>query len=183
MRSKWRKPASFHPHRTGLLLTSPSRVTRRTRRSRTLHRAPRCRATIAQSRRHAQLATLAINDVVTSTLRVRALLRVTGASSFPATPPRRKLLRRDLTLGQARHTAPLRSSTHQTLRTRLTKPTCTIVRRVSQQPPLVFNNYKQPQQYQNTPRPKFGQLRGLQPPNGAPTLNCHGVPPLVSTFS
>ena len=89
-RSKWLKPASSHALRTGLLLTPPSRVTRRTRRSRTPHRAPRRRATIAQSRRHAQLATPATHEVVMSTLRARTLHGATGAPPIWATPPRRQ---------------------------------------------------------------------------------------------
>ena len=48
-RSIWRKPASFHAPRTDLCYTPPSLVTRRARRMRTPHRAPRRQTTIAQS--------------------------------------------------------------------------------------------------------------------------------------
>ena len=76
-RSKWRKSACFRAPRIGLLLTPPSRLTRRMRRLRTLHRAPRCRAIIALSRRQAQLATPKTH-VFISTLQFHALYRATG---------------------------------------------------------------------------------------------------------
>ena len=60
-------------------------MTRRARRWRTPHRAPRRQATIAQSRSHAQLATPATHDVVISTPPVRALNRAIGAPPIPAT--------------------------------------------------------------------------------------------------
>ena len=107
---KWRKPASFHAPRPDLLLTPPSQVTRRTRRSRSPHRAPRRRAILAQSRRHSQLATPATHDVVISTFRVCALHRATGVPPIPPTRPRHKRLRKILIFGQAGRTAQTRSN-------------------------------------------------------------------------
>ena len=51
------------------------------------------------------------------------------------------------------------------------------------QPPPVFNNYRQLQPLQYTPRPECLESRGLQSQNEAPPLNFHGVPPLVDTFA
>ena len=51
------------------------------------------------------------------------------------------------------------------------------------QPPPVFNSYRQPQPYQQTPYPLFQQPRGLKTANGAPALDFHGIPPLVDTFA
>ena len=130
-RSRWRKLVSSHAPRTGLLITPLSQVKPRTRHLRTLHKAPRRRAIIARSRRHAQLATPATVDVVINTLRIRALQRVTNALQIPITLPRRKRQRRNLPLKQARHTALYRISTLRTRRTRLATPTCTLVRSVT----------------------------------------------------
>ena len=126
MRSKWHKPASCHAPRTGLLLTPPSLATRRTRRSRTPHKAPRRLAIIAQSRRHAQLATPATHDVVISTLRVPALHRATGAQTTPATQSRRLLCTcGNSTQSQVRHT------TNSLINTRHSCSARTVARRLS----------------------------------------------------
>ena len=64
-RSKWHNHVSSHAPRTGLLFTPPSRVTLWAQHLQSLHRALRSRAIIAQSLRHAQLATPSTHDVVT----------------------------------------------------------------------------------------------------------------------
>ena len=178
MRSKWRRPVNCRAHRTDPFLTPPSRVTHRARRSRSTHKAPRRRAIIAQSRRHVHPAT---HDVVTST-KVRALNRVTGAPPIPVTPLRRQSACKSSIQLQVRPTAPHRISTRRTRRTWLETPTCTLVRCL-QQPPNVFNSYRQLHPYQHTPCSLFQQPCGLQTGNGAPTLDFYSISLLADTFT